>query len=72
MGGTPWIKRKGEKERRGDNRMGQDRRITAASKEHWGCKRGSDLMPPHVFQIRSHVHFRDLCQRTEANECCPS
>lgn len=52
--------------------MGQDRRITAASKEHWGCKRGSDLMPPHVFQIRSHVHFRDLCQRTEANECCPS
>uniref|UniRef100_A0A8C0EG52 Dispatched RND transporter family member 2 n=1 Tax=Bubo bubo TaxID=30461 RepID=A0A8C0EG52_BUBBB len=23
-------------------------------------------------KIRSHVHFRDLCQRTEANECCPS
>lgn len=23
-------------------------------------------------QIRSHVHFKDLCQRTEANECCPS
>ncbi|NWY07201.1 DISP2 protein, partial [Nothoprocta ornata] len=23
-------------------------------------------------KIRSHIHFRDLCQRTEANECCPS
>ncbi|XP_019352005.1 protein dispatched homolog 2 [Alligator mississippiensis] len=23
-------------------------------------------------KIRSHVHFKDLCQRTEANECCPS
>uniref|UniRef100_G1MWP4 SSD domain-containing protein n=1 Tax=Meleagris gallopavo TaxID=9103 RepID=G1MWP4_MELGA len=23
-------------------------------------------------KIRSHVHFRDLCQRTETNECCPS
>ncbi|KAM9069249.1 LOW QUALITY PROTEIN: protein dispatched homolog 2 [Sarcophilus harrisii] len=23
-------------------------------------------------KIRSHAHFRDLCQRTSANECCPS
>ncbi|NXU81377.1 DISP2 protein, partial [Oreotrochilus melanogaster] len=23
-------------------------------------------------KIRSHVHFQELCQRTEANECCPS
>uniref|UniRef100_A0A8C7ED83 Dispatched RND transporter family member 2 n=1 Tax=Nothoprocta perdicaria TaxID=30464 RepID=A0A8C7ED83_NOTPE len=23
-------------------------------------------------KIRSHIHFRDLCQRTETNECCPS
>ncbi|NWY57735.1 DISP2 protein, partial [Chionis minor] len=36
------------------------------------CKRGSDPVLPRVFQIRSHVHFRDLCQRTENNECCPS
>lgn len=25
-----------------------------------------------VFQIRSHAQFGNLCQHTEANECCPS
>ncbi|NXM71617.1 DISP2 protein, partial [Serilophus lunatus] len=38
----------------------------------WNLQAIQSMCQMEQDKIRSHVHFRDLCQRTEANECCPS
>ncbi|NXK93124.1 DISP2 protein, partial [Formicarius rufipectus] len=38
----------------------------------WNLQAIQSMCQMEQDKIRSHVHFQDLCQRTEANECCPS
>ncbi|NXN08143.1 DISP2 protein, partial [Indicator maculatus] len=38
----------------------------------WNLQAIQSMCQMEQDKVRSHVHFRDLCQRTEANECCPS
>uniref|UniRef100_A0A8C6JHZ7 Uncharacterized protein n=1 Tax=Melopsittacus undulatus TaxID=13146 RepID=A0A8C6JHZ7_MELUD len=46
--------------------------MSTTSGSLWNLQAIQSMCQIEQDKIRSHVHFRDLCQRTEANECCPS